>query len=146
MGWADGASGGVFGLNRLNRIAEKPKLPEDFEEKTWEKLRTAVQAVHAKKPVSSSLEELYRVRATLRLPSPPSPPWRRWLLLAAGPDSRARRRTAEVHDAEKCRAARVVDRKSTASTRAARRLVRFVRGWVLGFDDSWRPLCPRGIE
>lgn len=84
------------------RIAEKPKLPEDFEARTWEKLRMAVQAVHAKKPVASSLEELYRVRAALR-PRPPPFPLSRWLHLAADsdPDSTtkgggARRRTSTL--------------------------------------------------
>lgn len=43
-------------------LAAKPKLPSDFEEATWSKLRDAVQAVHAKRAVSCSLEELYRVR------------------------------------------------------------------------------------
>ncbi len=42
--------------------AARPKLPSDFEEATWAKLRNAVQAVHAKRAVSCSLEELYRVR------------------------------------------------------------------------------------
>jgi hypothetical protein len=40
----------------------KPKLPEDFEALTWSKLQAAVQAVHTKQPVATSLEELYRVR------------------------------------------------------------------------------------
>lgn len=39
----------------------KPELPPDFEQRTWEKLRDAVHAVHDKQPVSSSLEELYAV-------------------------------------------------------------------------------------
>ena len=38
----------------------KPKIPENFERDTWEKLRTAVRAVHAKQAVGHSLEELYR--------------------------------------------------------------------------------------
>lgn len=48
--------------------AAKPKLPENFEDATWEKLKDTVQAVHAKQPVSTSLEELYRVT------NPPPPP------------------------------------------------------------------------
>ena len=40
----------------------KPKLPDDFEEKTWAKLKEAVQAVQSKRPVTCSFEELYRVR------------------------------------------------------------------------------------
>lgn len=42
--------------------AVKPKLPADFEDVTWAKLRDAVQAVNSKRAVSCSLEELYRVR------------------------------------------------------------------------------------
>ncbi len=41
--------------------AAKPKLPADFESTTWAKLNEAVLAVHGKKGVSLSLEELYRV-------------------------------------------------------------------------------------
>ena len=37
-----------------------PSLPADFEHATWLKLEAAVRAVHAKRPVESSLEELYR--------------------------------------------------------------------------------------
>ena len=40
----------------------KVTLPENFEDTTWEKLKLAVEAVHRKKAVNSSLEELYRVR------------------------------------------------------------------------------------
>lgn len=38
----------------------KPKIPENFERDTWEKLRAAVRAVHGKQAVGHSLEELYR--------------------------------------------------------------------------------------
>ncbi|KAJ8329818.1 hypothetical protein O5D80_002012 [Batrachochytrium dendrobatidis] len=38
----------------------KPKLPENFEADTWEKLRLAVQAIHTRQPVQDSLEELYK--------------------------------------------------------------------------------------
>eukprot|EP00241_Pyramimonas_parkeae_P003213 CAMPEP_0114239402 /NCGR_PEP_ID=MMETSP0058-20121206/8441_1 /TAXON_ID=36894 /ORGANISM="Pyramimonas parkeae, CCMP726" /LENGTH=764 /DNA_ID=CAMNT_0001351581 /DNA_START=97 /DNA_END=2391 /DNA_ORIENTATION=+ len=44
----------------IKPFKEKPKLPEDFEEITWAKLKNAVAAVQAKQPVSCSLEELYR--------------------------------------------------------------------------------------
>jgi hypothetical protein len=40
----------------------KPQLPANFEAETWAKLQAAVQAVHHKQPVATSLEELYRVR------------------------------------------------------------------------------------
>jgi hypothetical protein len=42
--------------------AVKPELPANFEEATWCKLRDCVTAVHCKRPVSCSLEELYTVR------------------------------------------------------------------------------------
>jgi len=41
--------------------AAKPKLPTDFADKTWGKLQAAVSAVHQKRAVSCSLEDLYRV-------------------------------------------------------------------------------------
>lgn len=44
----------------------KPKLPANFEEDTWAKLKAAVKAVHNKQPVAASLEELYRVRQQLK--------------------------------------------------------------------------------
>ena len=47
---------------KLACCAGKPKLPDGFEAETWAKLQDAVHAVHAKRPVSCSLEELYRVR------------------------------------------------------------------------------------
>lgn len=42
--------------------AARPQLPSDFEATAWGKLKEAVNAIHAKKPVSYSFEELYRVR------------------------------------------------------------------------------------
>jgi cullin-4 len=41
-------------------VAEKPKLPFNFEDITWAKIKEAVTAIHQKQPVSCSLEELYR--------------------------------------------------------------------------------------
>ncbi|ORX91617.1 ubiquitin-protein ligase, cullin 4 [Basidiobolus meristosporus CBS 931.73] len=38
----------------------KPKLPENYESDTWEKLKGAVKAVHESQPVPDSLEELYK--------------------------------------------------------------------------------------
>lgn len=46
----------------VSNAAAKPKLPEDFEDRTWAKLQDAVIAVQEKRPVACSLEELYRVR------------------------------------------------------------------------------------
>jgi hypothetical protein len=42
-------------------VAEKPKLPNNFEDITWAKIKEAVTAIHQKQPVTCSLEELYRV-------------------------------------------------------------------------------------
>jgi len=42
--------------------AAKPGLPPSFEADTWARLSTAVQAIHGKRPVNCSLEDLYRVR------------------------------------------------------------------------------------
>eukprot|EP00197_Chlamydomonas_leiostraca_P016154 CAMPEP_0202861492 /NCGR_PEP_ID=MMETSP1391-20130828/2868_1 /ASSEMBLY_ACC=CAM_ASM_000867 /TAXON_ID=1034604 /ORGANISM="Chlamydomonas leiostraca, Strain SAG 11-49" /LENGTH=749 /DNA_ID=CAMNT_0049540895 /DNA_START=162 /DNA_END=2411 /DNA_ORIENTATION=- len=43
----------------IKPLKSKPALPEDFEATTWAKLQDAVRAVHDKRPVSCSLEELY---------------------------------------------------------------------------------------
>ncbi len=42
-------------------LAAKPQLPSDFEATAWGKLKEAVTAIHAKRPVSYSFEELYKV-------------------------------------------------------------------------------------
>ncbi|GMH32280.1 hypothetical protein BSKO_00114 [Bryopsis sp. KO-2023] len=44
----------------IKQLKVKPKLPQDFEQKTWDKLKEAVHAVQLERPVTSSLEELYR--------------------------------------------------------------------------------------
>lgn len=44
----------------IKPFKEKPKIPPNFEEVTWEKLKEAVNAIHMKQPVSCSLEELYQ--------------------------------------------------------------------------------------
>lgn len=38
----------------------KPNLPANFRETTWEKLQAAVQAIHHKRAITYSLEELYK--------------------------------------------------------------------------------------
>ena len=40
---------------------EKPKLPENYQAETWEKLRDAVDAIHTSRSITASLEELYQV-------------------------------------------------------------------------------------
>jgi len=61
---------GIFSFHSQQCLffAVKPKLPEDFEDITWEKLRAAILAVEHKAPVNCSLEELYKVRVRHRLP------------------------------------------------------------------------------
>ncbi len=57
------SQGLMVAASALSRdTAGKPKLPDGFEAETWAKLQDAVHAVHDKRPVSCSLEELYRVR------------------------------------------------------------------------------------
>lgn len=38
----------------------QPKLPDNFEDNTWEKLKKAVKAIQTKQPIATSREELYR--------------------------------------------------------------------------------------
>ena len=44
----------------IKPFASTPKLPENFEDDTWEKLKAATLRVQANEPVSASQEELYR--------------------------------------------------------------------------------------
>ena len=44
----------------IKPLKKAPKLPDDFEQRTWGKLLAAVHAVHGKQAVAHSLEELYR--------------------------------------------------------------------------------------
>ncbi|CAK9867204.1 unnamed protein product [Sphagnum jensenii] len=44
----------------IKPFKDKPKLPNNFEEVTWVKIKEAVTAIHLKQPISGSLEELYR--------------------------------------------------------------------------------------
>lgn len=41
-------------------VLETPKLPANYQEKTWEKLREAVIAIQNSKSIQYSLEELYQ--------------------------------------------------------------------------------------
>jgi cullin 4 len=63
-----------FGANKVNArksktgtkkliiqgFKKKPKLPSNFEDESWFKLQKAVRAIHAKQPIQTSREELYR--------------------------------------------------------------------------------------
>jgi len=44
----------------IKPLKKAPRLPDNFEQATWAKLLEAVQAVHTKRAVTHSLEELYR--------------------------------------------------------------------------------------
>lgn len=44
----------------FNLISEIPKLPENYQEVTWEKLKEAVIAIQTSKSILSSQEELYQ--------------------------------------------------------------------------------------
>ena len=39
----------------------KPTLPDNYEDDTWATLRAAVVAIHTSQPISTSLEELYKM-------------------------------------------------------------------------------------
>lgn len=52
--------------SKLSFAEEKPQLPANYQEDTWKKLQTATRAVHAKKPVTSALEDLYKVTEKAR--------------------------------------------------------------------------------
>lgn len=45
---------------KLLPISEIPKLPENYQEVTWEKLKEAVIAIQTSKSILSSQEELYQ--------------------------------------------------------------------------------------
>ena len=44
----------------IKAFKRKPKLPDNFEAETWEKLQGAVLAIYSEKPVAASSEDLYR--------------------------------------------------------------------------------------
>ncbi|GAB6021134.1 Cullin-4B [Chamberlinius hualienensis] len=44
----------------IKNFKEKPKLPDNYQRETWEKLKEAVIAIQTSRSISSSLEELYQ--------------------------------------------------------------------------------------
>ncbi|KAG8229663.1 hypothetical protein J437_LFUL008596 [Ladona fulva] len=44
----------------IKNFKEKPKLPENYQEQTWDKLKEAVVAIQTSKSIGYSLEELYQ--------------------------------------------------------------------------------------
>ncbi|CAG8559228.1 15498_t:CDS:10 [Funneliformis caledonium] len=51
----------------IKGLKDKPKLPANYEEETWSKLRTAVQAIFNCQRIGTSLEELYKACENLCL-------------------------------------------------------------------------------
>ncbi|GMN43249.1 hypothetical protein TIFTF001_012455 [Ficus carica] len=45
---------------KLNKAKDKPKLPPNFEEETWAKLKSAICAIFLRQPDSCDLEKLYQ--------------------------------------------------------------------------------------
>ncbi|KAK7399934.1 hypothetical protein VNO78_11131 [Psophocarpus tetragonolobus] len=46
---------------RIKFLKDKPTLPPNFEEDTWEQLRSAICAIFLKQPDSCDLEKLYQL-------------------------------------------------------------------------------------
>lgn len=44
-------------------LPEKPKLPENYTQETWQKLKEAVEAIQNSTSIKYNLEELYQVSA-----------------------------------------------------------------------------------
>ena len=61
--WQQAGSGNQNGAKKMviKPFKTQPKIPDNYEQSTWEKLAVAVRAVNSKVAVSISKEELYRV-------------------------------------------------------------------------------------
>lgn len=60
---AKGKAGSSTGAKKkivIKPFKVQPKLPDNFEDNTWEKLQRAVSAIQKKQPIATSREELYR--------------------------------------------------------------------------------------
>ena len=66
MALVKGCSCSLIGYG-LVVASEKPKLPENYQQETWEKLKDAVEAIHTQRSINASLEELYQVCALLSM-------------------------------------------------------------------------------
>ncbi|CEL94631.1 unnamed protein product [Vitrella brassicaformis CCMP3155] len=53
-------TGGTGKKMVIKAFKEKPRLPEDFEDRTWDKLQRAVVAVFERRKINDSEEDLYR--------------------------------------------------------------------------------------
>lgn len=45
----------------IKNLKEKPKLPDNYQQETWDQLKEAVDAIHTSRSIKSSLEELYKM-------------------------------------------------------------------------------------
>jgi hypothetical protein len=61
--WQQAGSGNTNGVRKMviKPFKTQPKIHENYEQSTWEKLAVAVRAVNSKVAVAISKEELYRV-------------------------------------------------------------------------------------
>jgi hypothetical protein len=61
--WQQAGGGNTNGVRKMviKPFKTQPKIPENYEQSTWEKLAVAVRAVNSKVAVAISKEELYRV-------------------------------------------------------------------------------------
>lgn len=61
--WQQAGSGNTNGVRKMviKPFKTQPKIPENYEQSTWDKLAVAVRAVNSKVAVAISKEELYRV-------------------------------------------------------------------------------------
>lgn len=50
-------------LNLCLCLLDKPKLPENYTDETWQKLKEAVEAIQNSTSIKYNLEELYQVGA-----------------------------------------------------------------------------------
>lgn len=50
----------TFSLGFSSVSVDKPKLPDNYQEETWCKLKEAVEAIQTSKPIQYSLEDLYK--------------------------------------------------------------------------------------
>lgn len=54
-------------LYKIISFQDKPKLPENYTDETWQKLKEAVEAIQNSTSIKYNLEELYQVSALSRI-------------------------------------------------------------------------------
>ncbi|XKL62754.1 hypothetical protein PGB90_002587 [Kerria lacca] len=57
---AGSLKGGTGKKLTIKNFKDKPKLPDNYQEETWCKLKEAVEAIQTSKPIQYSLEDLYK--------------------------------------------------------------------------------------